>query len=194
MMPARRSEAGVSLVEMLVAMLIFGVLGSIVTAGLASASRSSSQNARRGDSAEQINQALERLTRDIRATDPYLRSTTSTLLTADVFGATTCRRVNWRVQSGKLQRQVIKRSAPGGANTNAAAGCTSPLAQTSDTGYVDQVTKLTTGVTAFAYQTASGAAATSGATTKAVVLTLSSTPVSGRAPVSITTIVTLRNN
>jgi prepilin-type N-terminal cleavage/methylation domain-containing protein len=191
---AKGDERGVTLVEVLVAIVLFGVLGSVITAGLVSATKQSSYTNNVATAESTLNTAMERLSRDVRSLDPgVLSGSSGTQLVGDVFGSTRCRRVTWQVSGTVLRRRVVIYNAPGGAAANAAHGCTTGLTLVSDSQWVTQVRSFTSGVTAFTYQTAAGGAAVSATAAKVAVLTLSSTPLVNHAAIALISTVTLRN-
>jgi len=92
-----RDDAGFTLVEMLIAMLLFSILIAIVGTAVAGASKASSSNRQYNDINAEARTALNRMTRELRqaqaivaATNPYGSSATSynaaqpTSLTFDV--------------------------------------------------------------------------------------------------------------
>ena len=63
-------QRGFSLVELLVVMVLIGVVGSVVVSAITTAMRSSSQTQSRIQATQELEIAMQRITRDIRAADP----------------------------------------------------------------------------------------------------------------------------
>lgn len=66
----KRNESGFALVELLVAIVIAGVVGGVVLTSLVSGMRASSDAQDRIDAFNELQVALERMSRELRAADP----------------------------------------------------------------------------------------------------------------------------
>jgi prepilin-type N-terminal cleavage/methylation domain-containing protein len=71
-MSPRRAEAGFTLVELLVVLLLVGVVGSIVTSGLITAMTSTRQTQARIDAMAELQRGAERISRELRAACPII--------------------------------------------------------------------------------------------------------------------------
>lgn len=80
---SRDGDAGSTLVELLVVMLILGVVGGIVVAGVTSGLRTTSHAQARVDSLAKTQMTIERVSREMRAADP-VREVTEDWLMLDV--------------------------------------------------------------------------------------------------------------
>jgi type II secretory pathway pseudopilin PulG len=65
-------EDGVSLVELLVVMMLLTVIGGVITAGVASASRATQRAQHRVQAHAEVQRAVERISREVRAADPVV--------------------------------------------------------------------------------------------------------------------------
>ena len=70
MRPTTKDQCGFTLVELLVTLVIFGVVGGIVTSSTISALRSAASSESRIDALQELEIAMQRVTRDLRAADP----------------------------------------------------------------------------------------------------------------------------
>lgn len=85
---AAPDESGFSLVELLVAMLLVGVVGSVVLSSSIQALRVQSDTTARLDAMHELEVAIQRASRDLRAANPLRISTTEdaeTYIAADVY-------------------------------------------------------------------------------------------------------------
>jgi prepilin-type N-terminal cleavage/methylation domain-containing protein len=69
-MRPRDTEGGFTLVELLVVLMLLGVVGSMVTAGLVSAMRSTHSTQARIEAMAELQRGAERITRELRAACP----------------------------------------------------------------------------------------------------------------------------
>lgn len=65
-----RSESGVTLVELLVVMILLGVVGSVVTTVIVTGLQTSTSISTRTQALHQIEQSLQRVSRELRVADP----------------------------------------------------------------------------------------------------------------------------
>jgi prepilin-type N-terminal cleavage/methylation domain-containing protein len=108
---APADDAGYSLVELLVVVILLGVIGGIVSTAAISGMRSTRQTQNRAYSTEAIQAQLERMARDIRVADP-IRAASATSITVDEYrGSTTCVREQWALTSGNLVVTAITYAA-----------------------------------------------------------------------------------
>lgn len=101
------SEAGFTLVEVLVVLTLFSVIGGIVTAGVVSALRSAAQTNAKIEALNELEIASQRVTRDLRAAEGIVISSgdpereITTLLRSE---AGNIEAVSYIVQDGELIR------------------------------------------------------------------------------------------
>lgn len=67
---SRRDEAGITLVELLVVMILLGVVGGIVTTAIVTTLQSASSTQARVLALNELENALQRVSRDLRVADP----------------------------------------------------------------------------------------------------------------------------
>lgn len=70
MLMPHRSESGFTLIELLVVLVIMGVLGGVVVSAITTSMRSASATSARIQATQELEIAMQRITRDIRAADP----------------------------------------------------------------------------------------------------------------------------
>jgi prepilin-type N-terminal cleavage/methylation domain-containing protein len=68
----RSDQGGFTLVELLIAMLLFGIIGSVVTAGIVTSLQSAAATSARIDAVQELELAMQQIARDLRAADPLL--------------------------------------------------------------------------------------------------------------------------
>jgi prepilin-type N-terminal cleavage/methylation domain-containing protein len=128
------TDAGVSLVELLVVIMILGVLGGSVTTSLVGGMRTSRVLQERTEALSQLELTAGRAARQLRAAAPVLQVAPAPNETVQVrtFSQGTCTRYTYRVQGTRLLQYTETMSpapAPDGAFPNANA-CTSPSSTT----------------------------------------------------------------
>jgi prepilin-type N-terminal cleavage/methylation domain-containing protein len=96
-----RTDGGFTLTEMLVVIVLFGIIGAIVTTASITGLRQQSQLQNRSDVLAQARTALERIDRDIRSANPLLAATSTQLVLSEVSPSLT-RTVTYAVSSHKL--------------------------------------------------------------------------------------------
>lgn len=67
---ATRRESGFTLVELLVVLVLMGIVGGIVVSAITTSMRSASSTSARIHATQELEIAMQRITRDIRAADP----------------------------------------------------------------------------------------------------------------------------
>ena len=98
---ARREESGFSLVELLVVMIILGAVGSIVTLAVTTTLRSAGATTSRVIALDELQTAMQRVTRDLRAAELFIITDTTAAkrtVTADVFRNGQVVRVTYSVE------------------------------------------------------------------------------------------------
>ena len=97
-------DEGFTLVELLVSIVLLGVVGAVVTAGIVTAMKTTRQDELRGDGSAKLRIAVERVSQDVRAADP-LRIALPQGLVVDEDRIGKCVRSSYQVASGLLQTQ-----------------------------------------------------------------------------------------
>jgi hypothetical protein len=113
----------------------------------------------------------------------------------DRFRGTVCDRVEFKVNGTTLQRRIRTYNAPNGNTSDSSNGCFnygSPPTAVSDSGYVSFITNLST-TSPFTYYTNTGTTTTSAPSVHSIGVTVQVNLPEGRAPITYTTSVTLRN-
>jgi prepilin-type N-terminal cleavage/methylation domain-containing protein len=127
----RNRDAGFTLTEALVVMVLFGIVGAIVTTASVSGLRHQTQLQDRSDVLAQARTALERIDRDIRSANPLL-SASSSQIAIQVVEPTKTRTVTYSVSGNQLiARETDKSTA--GVTTNSSTVLLRNLVSTSTT-------------------------------------------------------------
>jgi prepilin-type N-terminal cleavage/methylation domain-containing protein len=71
-LPDRRDDGGFTLVELLVVIVLIGIVGAVTTTGLVQSMRASQRAQDRTAAFNELEIAMERLTRELRAADPII--------------------------------------------------------------------------------------------------------------------------
>jgi prepilin-type N-terminal cleavage/methylation domain-containing protein len=82
----RGDDSGMTLIELLVVMILMGVIGSVVTAGVVSAMQDQRRAQSRLDAITSTQRALERVTKDLRASDPLVAADARSVTTLVYHG------------------------------------------------------------------------------------------------------------
>lgn len=114
----RRNEGGFSLIELLVVLVITGIVGGVVVSAITAGMRSASQTSTRIDATQELEVALQRMSRDIRAADPLELSPSGAFATEAgakvVRGPKTFRVMYFLDASGsELRSELIELDAQG---------------------------------------------------------------------------------
>jgi prepilin-type N-terminal cleavage/methylation domain-containing protein len=106
-----KHDSGMTLIELLVTMMIMGVIGSVVTAGVVSAMQDQRRAQSRLDAISSTQRALERITKDLRAADPLTAADARSVI-ALVYHGTSCQQRRYYVNaSNQLVQEVAKYAA-----------------------------------------------------------------------------------
>lgn len=103
----RGDNAGFTLVELLVIMVIVGVVGAITVAGVTRGMRTASQVEGRVETLAQVQVVMERISREIRASDP-VREVTDDRLVLDVCRGGELQHYRYQVQPAGNHWELIQ--------------------------------------------------------------------------------------
>jgi len=185
------AEQGFTLIELLVAVFLVGVIGAVVTAGVVRSLQTTRQDQNRADSASQLRTAIDRFSRDVRASNP-LRAASATALTLDEERGGACVRTYYRLAGTSLDSARTTYSSLDQCKLNAAA----PVPTTGWTTVVDGV-DLATSSFLFYDDNVSANAVTPTPTTLATLTRVGITVVrpqaENRAATRLSTTIDLRN-
>ncbi|MDQ1697058.1 MAG: hypothetical protein QOJ03_2411 [Frankiaceae bacterium] len=96
-----KADSGFSLIELLIVVTLLGTVGGIIGTAMISGMRTTRQLQNRATSADDVQQLLERMARDIRVADP-IRAASANSITVDLYRGNTCLRQQWTVTSGSV--------------------------------------------------------------------------------------------
>lgn len=182
----REDEQGVSLVELLVVVAITVVVGLVVTSGMSSAVRATTQTQRRIDALTDLQRAVARVGREVRAARPLCSASNATRIVAVVDRGTERHRYTYEIvtASGATTLRETREIVSG----TGSASCTASAASTR------QVTAATDVVSAtiFTYHTSTGAATTDATAAAEVAITLRRA-ITSQQPLRVDTRVSVRN-
>jgi len=119
----RGEDSGYSLVELLVAVFMVGIVGSVVSAGVVTSMKTTRQDQARATSSAQLRTAIDRLSRDLRASDPLRMATASTLM-MDEDRSGKCKRTYYRLAGTSLDYVRLTYDSLSICKANAASATT----------------------------------------------------------------------
>jgi type II secretory pathway pseudopilin PulG len=184
-------ETAMTLVELISAIAVMGIVMPGVIIGIQSAVRSSTDTQNRSILQTEARGVLDRMVQDMRQSDQNGTTSSFTTMTAsqvtfyspDRLTPFHLRQVSYRIQNGQLQRAVATSTNTGGPPWT--IGALGP--------WVNQVGSVASG-SGFAYYDQSGAVTTSATALRSVVITLNLTmSTSSGRPFSFVDTVALRN-
>jgi type II secretory pathway pseudopilin PulG len=97
-----------TLIELLVVMILMGVIGSVVTAGVVSAMQDQRRAQSRLDAITSTQRALERVTKDLRASDPLVAADARSVTTLVYHGAACQQRRYYVDATNQLVQEIAK--------------------------------------------------------------------------------------
>jgi len=123
-----RRDAGMTLIEVLVAMTLMGVVGAVVSAGVLSAMQDQRRQTSRLEGLTTSQRALERVAKDVRAANPLVAADANSI-TVLVYRGGACQQRRYYVDATqRLVQEIAKYTAsttcrsrtgvPGAATTN----------------------------------------------------------------------------
>jgi prepilin-type N-terminal cleavage/methylation domain-containing protein len=102
----RRADEGMTLIELVVAMVLLGVVGAVAAAGVLSAFQDQRRERSRLDAISSSQRAFERMAKDVRAADPLVAGDATTL-TVLVYHGTSCQQRRYYINASKQLVQDI---------------------------------------------------------------------------------------
>lgn len=180
-------ETGTTLIELLVVMILLSVVGAIIATTMIGGMRNTRQTQNRAYSVAAIQVQLERIARDLRVADPIRAASTSSI-TVDDYRGGVCSRRQW-VASGTTLTLTTMTFATWAACTKYPSTST-PTSTTTATALSSLAS-----TSVFSYRDSTGATLTapSPAQIATVDITLKQSLPEGRAGVTFTTSVGVRN-
>jgi prepilin-type N-terminal cleavage/methylation domain-containing protein len=110
-------EAGLTLIELLVTMIIMGVIGAVVTAGIVTSLTDQRRERTRLDAVSGSQKVLERVTKDLRAANPLVAGD-ATSVTMLVYHGTACQQRRYYVNaSSQLIEEIASYPASATCST-----------------------------------------------------------------------------
>lgn len=159
----RRDDAGFSLIELLVVLLLLSVVGTIVMVTLNSGFRSTTLIQRETDASAELQRTVERISREVRVADPFeAADPTQNRAQLRVFRDGVCHRYFFRQEGTELvqyvQSPLLPAPPPPGSPTVDNVCTTSAPASLSSSGLPRTVLlrDLTAGTTVFRYYDRNG--------------------------------------
>jgi prepilin-type N-terminal cleavage/methylation domain-containing protein len=115
-----RSEAGLTLIELLVTMIIMGVISAVVTAGIITSLTDQRRERTRLDAVSSSQVVLERVSKDLRAANPLVAGDSSSV-TMLVYHGTACQQRRYYVNASS---QLVEETAsyPSSATCSSRSG------------------------------------------------------------------------
>jgi prepilin-type N-terminal cleavage/methylation domain-containing protein len=107
----RRRDQGFTLVELLVVMVLMGVVGGVVVNAVTTSLRSASSTTARVTALHELEIGLQRITRDLRAADPLVLSTSAAYATdlgAEIDRSGSRREVRFTLTTVDGQQRVMQ--------------------------------------------------------------------------------------
>jgi prepilin-type N-terminal cleavage/methylation domain-containing protein len=105
--PGHDDDAGLTLIELLVTMIIMSVIGAVVTAGIVTSLTDQHRERTRLDAVSSSQRVLERVTKDLRAANPLVAGDASSV-TMLVYHGTACQQRRYYVNASS---QLVEESA-----------------------------------------------------------------------------------
>ena len=103
----RAEDQGFTLVELLVVMMLLGVVGTLVTSVVVSASKAAVRNEDQTRTLNQAKVAMERMTRDIRGANSLTSASHNSVALVSTVGSTR-RAIEFRVTRGTGTQEIIR--------------------------------------------------------------------------------------
>jgi prepilin-type N-terminal cleavage/methylation domain-containing protein len=182
-------DAGFTLVELLVVIVLLGVIGGIVSTAAIGGMRTTRQAQNRAYSTEAIQAQLERMARDVRVADP-IRAASSTSLTVDDYRNGTCIRQQWTLSSGSLVLTAI--TYPAWSSCTAYPSGATPTSTVTKT-LLTSVDTSSSPLFMYADSSGNTLAAATPSQISVVRISVAQTGLEGRAGVTFNTAVGVRN-
>jgi prepilin-type N-terminal cleavage/methylation domain-containing protein len=110
-------EAGLTLIELLVTMIIMGVISAVVTAGIVTSLTDQRRERTRLDAVSGSQQVLERVTKDLRAADPLVAADASSVTVLVYHGAACQQRRYYVNASNQLVEEIASYPASASCRT-----------------------------------------------------------------------------
>jgi prepilin-type N-terminal cleavage/methylation domain-containing protein len=118
---ARDDEAGLTLIELLVTMIIMGVISAVVTAGIVTSLTDQRRERTRLDAVSSSQVVLERVSKDLRAANPLVAGDSSSV-TMLVYHGTACQQRRYYVNaSSQLVEEIASYPASATCSTRSGA-------------------------------------------------------------------------
>lgn len=181
----RSAAGGFTLVELLVVLLIFSVVGAMVAASMVRGLRADAQARDRIEAFEDMQIAMERVSREVRAADPILAAdTVSDALTVRVRRDAACHDFTYEAGGGTLDVTQVRYTAD----------CSTALG----TSQLRLLRDLEPTTAVFEFRDQGGAALTGASITPGSIATVrisfEHVLELGQEPVTVSTVVGVRNN
>jgi prepilin-type N-terminal cleavage/methylation domain-containing protein len=122
---ARRSDAGFTLTELLVTIVLFAIVGGAITMAATSGLRHQREVQDRGDALAQARTALQRIDRDIRSAAPLAYASRTAIATNQTGSATTNQVCYWVQATSSTTAELRTRTTPYPSSTPCLAATTS---------------------------------------------------------------------
>ena len=113
----RMTDDGITLAETLVVMVIFGIIGAIVTTASVTGLRQQTKVQDRSDVLAQVRTVLQRIDRDVRSANPLLAATSTQIVLRQVL-PTSSRTITYAVSNGQLVATQVTTTTAGASSTS----------------------------------------------------------------------------